>query len=109
MWLRREPDKSITAVVYVGYGDGARYQGIWTLSCKPGAPILRSIIDKPHRVAWVLDEPDDPWFGACLMGWRSVPGGPVRRRPKTRGRKSSRRVHSPVWLLPRKFRENDRG
>ena len=106
-WLRREWDGSVTCVVYLAYGSGDTRDGIWTLECRPGDPILYEIYDKPHRVAWVQDVPAERrWFGGTLIDKQPMPAGPPRRSPKIRGWRSGRRqvAHSKADWLPRPYR-----
>lgn len=105
MWLRREDNASLTCVVYLDW-DWPDRDGIWTLRCDPGAWMLYDVIDKPHRVGWILTG-DSASLGAELLSRVPVPSGPERRSPRIRGRRHGRRriQQSPQgWLLPRKYR-----
>jgi hypothetical protein len=118
-WLRRNPDKTLTCVVYLNEERCEEHAGIWEITCRPGSPIIAEICDKACRVNWVAgDDMDDDYWGVYSYTRRPVPRGP-RRGPKVRGYKSWARArpmskHPKTWRifmrrrrwwqLPRKFR-----
>lgn len=101
--MRRENDGTVTCVVYLAHDDPR--DGIWTLTCPPGAGILYQIYDKPWRVAWLESNDQPAWHGGELTGRRPLPGGPPRRAPKRRGRRRRETRAASGGLLPRKFSE----
>jgi hypothetical protein len=105
--MRRDDADTVTMVVYLDSKWEDQYSGIWTVEAEPGASILYNVVDKPHRVSWLLHEdPDDRHLGGRLISHRPLPPAARRRRPAGRsGRRRRRRVHVGAgYLLPRKFR-----
>ncbi|MGA4989907.1 hypothetical protein [Nonomuraea bangladeshensis] len=107
VWMRREPDRTVTVVVYLDHGpDGGPYNGIWTVNSDWDGPILWQARNKPHRVRWAFDEQanDDGEYGRPVE-WQPIPGGPPRRRPKTR---STWKHYRGVRRMPRTFGKEPR-
>ena len=102
VWMRREPDRTVTAVVFIDHGpDGGPYNGIWTVNSVWDGPILWQVRNKPHRVRWAFDADinDDGEYGRPIA-WQPIPAGQPRRRPKVRSRC---RRYKYVRRMPPKF------
>lgn len=123
IWMRLEPDQTVTAVVYL-QGSGPGYDGIWTFSDARGGRGLYNITDKPHRVRWLWQDNDDRHYGVPVS-YQPIPASwPLRRPPKLRGNawgkyvqpRWIKRPHPGEWMpwgyrdsLPRKFRDPREG
>lgn len=100
VWMRPNRD-GISIAVYTGSGFGRleREAEVWIVDCPAGTLLPHEVMDKPHRVRWVLDTPsDDVEYGALSVERRRVPRshrGHRRLNPR-------RRVW--VWPLPRRIR-----
>jgi hypothetical protein len=99
-WMRPETH-GLTVAVYSGDGFGHRTDGraeTWIVNVPPASWIPGEVMDKPHRIRWVLANHGDPHCGALRIIRRVVP-------PSHRGHRRLNR-HRMVWRdpLPRRIR-----
>lgn len=117
IWMRLEPDLTVSVVVYLD-GYGPNRDGIWTVNAAPSGPILYAVIDKPHRVTWAFAERIDDYYGTPVTFQPLPKTKSPRRGPKNRTWRRTQRMRKPwprsrgkeahsrhgEWL-PRPFRE----
>ncbi|SDH67031.1 hypothetical protein SAMN05421505_12017 [Sinosporangium album] len=102
--MRREPDGTVTASVYVDLNPGDRRNGIWTFNAPCGAGVLWWVFEKPYQVLTLvfLEPPYGPGCGRP-GGYQPLPQGPRRRAPRVRSASRAAKALGAGQRLPRKF------
>lgn len=100
VWMLPARHAGVAIALYIrDYFDPTRKTWeVWIVTVPRGSWIPGQVMDKPHRIAWVAREPDDPLSGGQVLLHQRVPASHRGHRRLRHNR------HVYRWPMPRPIR-----